>query len=215
MRTTIITPTTGAQELEIACASIAQQSRPCEHLIVIDGEKFAFNAKRIINRVIADHPGYDPDIIELPVNTGANKMNGHRIYAAMAQLISTDYFGMLDEDNAFKHDWIERMEAAIGDPSLYFVTCRREIYTKDGSTFIGKDAKESIGNNRFGYRLYDTNTWLMRTDLMHKYMPHMIIPQVGDRMLTEQVIELPHQHLIYYGTIYRAPENLYDFFSHN
>jgi hypothetical protein len=216
MRTTIITPTTGAPELEFACETVARQTRPCEHLIVIDGEKFIFPAMQIIHRVMREFDGiYDPTIIELPFNTGKDKMNGHRIYAGISQLISTEFFSMLDEDNGLKPDWIERMEAAIGDPILYYATCRRQVWSRNLDRFIGHDSHESVGNNKYGYRLYDTNTWLMRTDLMHKFMPHMIVPQVGDRMLTEQVIEMPHAHIIYYGTIYRAPENLYDFFAHN
>ena len=215
MRTTIITPTTGAPELEFACETVARQTKPCEHLIVIDGENFIFPAMKIINRVMKEFEGYDPTIIELPFNTGKDKMNGHKIYAAIAQLIDSELFAMLDEDNGFKPDWIERMEEAVTDGYLYYATCRRQVWSQDMNSFIGHDTHESVGVNRYGYKLYDTNTWILRTEHMRTFMPAMIMPQIGDRILTEHTIDLPHAHIIYYGTIYRSPEKLYDFFAHN
>ena len=156
---------------------------------------------------------YTPTVVQLPWNSGADRMNGHRIYAAMAQLVETQYFAMLDQDNGLMPDWVERMESAIYDPTLAFATCRRRVYKQDLRTFIGMDNFESIGRSKYGYLLYDTSTWIMRTEVMRKYMPAMIIPQIGDRALTEAVYDLPHQHVAdYYGTLYRAPESLYDFF---
>ena len=223
MKTTIITPTTGSPELRQACISVARQIQPAQHLIVIDGRKTADHYSMyeltmgILDSVYA-YAGahgltYKPVIMQLPWNTGRDRMNGHRIYAAAAQLVETPYFAMLDQDNALMPDWVQRMEMALHDPVLAFVTCRRRVYKQDLQTFIAMDTQESVGRSKHGYLLYDTSTWLMRTETMRKFMSAMIIPQIGDRALTEAVYDLPHQHVAdYYGTFYRAPENLYDFF---
>lgn len=223
MKTTIITPTTGAKELLDACRSVARQLEPARHLIVIDGRKTADGDSMYhLTMGILDSVGsyakahgleYKPTVMQLPWNTGRDQMNGHRIYAAAAQLVETPYFAMLDQDNALMPDWVERMEMAISDTRLAYVTCRRRIYKQDLRTFIAMDTHESIGRSSHGYLLYDTSTWLMRTETMRNFMPAMIVPRIGDRILTSTVYDLPHQHIAdYYGTHYRASENLYDFF---
>jgi hypothetical protein len=215
MKTTIITPTIGTGFLEDCCRSVAIQEKPACHLLVVDGLAYEDQVMEIVAKVESDHPSYDPDVIVLPWNTGAGRMNGHRIYAAIPQLIGTDYFAMLDEDNLYLPDWVARMESALADPALYYVTCRRLASDRDVKRLVS-DHHESIGRNQYGYALYDTSTWLLRTEIMAKYMHYMIVPEVGDRAISQAFIEYPHSHLsTYYGTIYRAPERLYDFFGIN
>lgn len=214
MKTTIITPTIGSPELEDCMLSVALQDKEAAHLLVVDGMDYESKVQEQVDRIQAKHPAYDPDMIILPWNTGKDRMNGHRIYAAIPQLIGTDYFAMLDEDNALRSDWVSKMEQALLDPSLYYVTCRRLVMDRSMRTMIGSDTHESIGRNEYGYTLYDTSTWLLRTDIMGKHMHYMIVPEIGDRAISEVFFEYPHRHLYdYYGTIYRAPERLYDFFN--
>ena len=59
IQTTVITPTTGSDHLVKACQSIASQTYPCHHLIVIDGEgnvpKRSVFWKRV--RQVTEKPG--------------------------------------------------------------------------------------------------------------------------------------------------------------
>jgi len=91
-RVTVITPTTGSHYLKENRASVAAQTYDnVEHLIVIDGEKFA-------GKVPATK-GLNTTIMQLPHNTGHSQYNGHRIYGAVPYLVDSDYVMFLDEDN--------------------------------------------------------------------------------------------------------------------
>lgn len=215
VKTTVVTPTTGTHSLYDACLSVANQTKKADHLIVIDGSHYTDRVYNILVEVSAKVGAvkdYKPDIIELPFNTGHDYWLGLKIYSAMCQLVQNPYMAMLDEDNSFEPDWVQTMEDALTD-DLYYVTCRRTIYGENGQ-YIGIDNHESIGENKYGYKLYDTNTWLMQVKYMRSFIPSIIHKWDGDRYLTNTAFELPHKHLSkYYGTIYTARENMYYFFN--
>jgi len=214
VKTTIVTPTTGAVSLYDACRSVHYQTKKADHLIVIDGKEFADRTYNILIELTAElGESFQPDVIELPFNTGHDKWLGLKIYSAMCQIIQNPYMAMLDEDNRFEEDWVEIMEDALRPDDLWYVTCRRKVYGENGR-YLGKDNHESVGKNEYGYYLYDTNTWLMRADRMRQVIPAIIVKWEGDRHLTKVTYDLDHYHLEdYYGTIYTARENLYHFFS--
>jgi len=214
VKTTIVTPTTGASSLYNACRSVHEQTRKADHLIVIDGKQYADRTYNILIELTAElGESFQPDVIELPFNTGHDKWLGLKIYSAMCQIIQNPYMAMLDEDNTFKMNWVETMEYELHHSDLYYVTCRRTICNENGN-YIAKDNHESIGENKYGYKLYDTNTWLMRVEHMRNFIPAIIQKWSGDRQLTEVAFNLPHKHLTdYYGTVYTAREDMYHFFT--
>ncbi len=219
--TTIITPTVGTPELLQACSSVASQVEPALHLLVVDGPDHAAAVAATVSRVVNEYgDGYRCATLVLPWNTGKGGVNGHRAYGAGACIVTTPYFSFLDEDNFLAPDWTQTMRRALLDnPAARYATCRRTIVDPAGGT-IGKDDVESIGDNRLGYRLYDTSTFMFRLG-MAMYIPRMAVryyrdlpdKTFGDRDLTEALWKVPHVHLRgYHGTCYRSPRRLCDFF---
>lgn len=221
IQTTVITPTIGSDSLVRACESIARQSYPCLHLLVVDGREYEGGVKEIAFAVQSDNPSsYWFEVLTLPWNTGASGHYGHVIYAGVPSFIKTRYFSFLDQDNAYAHDWVFTMQRQLElRESSQYVTCRRTVYDADGN-LIGRDNKESVGENEMGYRLYDTSTWMFRAS-MSILTPYISIPYHkgddgswgGDRSLTDAVYNVSHHHLSeYHGTHYYAPERLTQFF---
>jgi hypothetical protein len=201
MKTTFITPTTGSPYLYDAMMSVKGQAK---HLIVVDGRKHLPATLEIMDRVC--NP--DADILVLPENVGADGWYGHRVYASVPMLINTEFYAHLDEDNMVDPHFCEVMEREI--EGRVVVTCRRQVVAQDGA-FIGIDDHESVGANRYGYTLYDTNTYLIRSDHAHKIAPFIYGRWGADRQLSEAVFHIA-RHVPKYLSIYRAPEKLYDFF---
>jgi hypothetical protein len=221
IRTTVITPTIGTDQLVEACESVAKQTVQCIHLLVIDGEEYKEKALELALAVQMDNPAtYVFKTLVLPFNTGANGVNGHRAYAAAANISPTPFFSLLDEDNWIAHNWVQTMQNAMDrNPESQFVSCRRTVTYPDRQ-IIGRDNKESIGENQMGYRLYDTSTLMFRAS-MAIMMPYMAIryytddphKTLGDRDLINAIWKVPHTHLEdYHGTYYRSPERLIPFF---
>lgn len=213
VKTTIVTPTTGDYTLRQACISVHNQSRKADHLIVIDGKEYADRTYNILIELSAElGESFQPDVIELPFNTGHDHWLGLKIYSAMCQIVQNPYMAMLDEDNFLEHNWVQVMEDAHKKGDYHYVTCRRKVYGDNGS-YLGIDNHESIGRNAYGYLLYDTNTWLMKVEHMRNFIPAIIQKWSGDRALTSLAYDLPHLHIVdYYGTIYVAREDMYEFF---
>lgn len=210
MNTTVIIPTTGTAQLKDAVDSLINQTRTCRILLVIDGPEFTGSVLNKLKGVA----WFGENIVlhVLPENVGANGWYGHRVYASIPMLVNTPYVAFLDQDNYFSPDWIEIMENSIESLDADVVTCRRTVIQQDG-TVIGKYTRESIGVNKLGYVLYDTNTYLFRQEIAHKICPHIYGQWGADRPFSVAVRKQNHKHLTgYYGTYYRAPERLYQHF---
>lgn len=219
--TTIITPTIGSDELFDACQSVANQSVPALHLIVVDGKQYYDRVMEVVMAVHMDNPSsYNYAELVLPFNTGADGVNGHRAYAAASNISVTPFFSFLDQDNYLAYDWVHKMQQALDrNEQSQYVTCRRTIVDAN-KEIIGLDNKESVGNSELGYKLYDTNTFIFRRS-MALLTPYMAIryykdapeKRLGDRDLTNTIWNVPHTHLEHYhGTHYRSPEHLIPFF---
>lgn len=202
MKTTIITPTTGNPFLADAMRSVASQD--CKHLIVVDGRRHMPATIAIMDLVANPNA----DILVLPENTGFDGYICHRIYASVPMLVNTEFYAHLDEDNMVAPDFVARMEDSIGNHPV--ATCRRKVVRQDLSP-IGYDDSESIGANRFGYTLYDTNTYLVRQSLANRIAPHIYGKYDTDRNLSEAVLPVA-KHIPEYLSIYRSPERNYTFF---
>lgn len=202
MKTTIITPTTGHPFLRDAMLSVKGQR--CKHLIVVDGRKHLPATLDIMEQV--SNP--NADILVLPENTGFDGFICHRIYASVPMLVNTEFYAHLDEDNLILPDFIETMESEIKDSLV--LTCRRKVVRQDLS-LIGTDNSESIGINKHGYPLYDTNTYLIRQDSAYRIAPHIYGKWNTDRNLTEAVLKVA-RHITTPLCVYRSPERNYAFF---
>jgi glycosyltransferase involved in cell wall biosynthesis len=134
---TVITPTTGSEQLRDAFRSVEKQTYGnIQHLIVSDGPKFASNT-----RLIAGASG--ATIINLPHNTGYDQYNGHRIYGAMSFIAEGDYLCFLDQDNWYEDTHIESLVETIKAGNQWAYSLRK-IVGQDGQ-YICNDDCESLG----------------------------------------------------------------------
>lgn len=134
---TVITPTTGSPFLSKALDGIAAQSYGAiQHLVVIDGAERAANARVQLS-------GRPVDVIELPYPTGADRYNGHRIYAAATFLGKGDFFCFLDEDNWPDCEHVESLVGVLKAGNEWAFSLRK-VVDKDGN-IVCPDNCESLG----------------------------------------------------------------------
>lgn len=142
IKVTIITPTTGSQYLKQNIESVQKQTyKNFQHLIVIDGKEFLDRTSGIIKAI---NKLDNVDIIPLPVNTGKNRYNGHRIYGACVYLCSGDYIIFLDEDNWIDENHVENLVKVVQDTNITWAFSMRKIVDSDGN-FVCNDDCESLG----------------------------------------------------------------------
>jgi glycosyltransferase involved in cell wall biosynthesis len=195
----VITPTIGNPQLERCIKSVAAQEAPCMHVIVSDGPQHHEEVCRIVSKLRAkgilnldNHR-----LLQLPFNTGANKMNGHRIYAAIPWLVNTDWVAFLDEDNWYEPNHISAMLQAVGtnaagSKGMEWVHSLRSICSDEGHSLV-KDCCESLGLlhptwDRPGH-FCDTSTLMLRRSLACKLAPLWDVPLVADRYISAQLVK--------------------------
>lgn len=127
---TIITPSVGRDTLQRNIDSVkAQTYSNVKHLIVWDG---------VEPKIPVDWQ------IKLPWNVGANGFYGHRVYAAMSNLLDTDFVCLLDEDNFLEPDHVKSLMDTINSGQYDFAFSLRNIVDKEGNKLL-EDNCESIG----------------------------------------------------------------------
>lgn len=164
----VITPTTGAPEVEQACRSILNQTVETEHLLVCDGEQFREKVQWMVDKVV-DHPRVKA--CYLPYNTGGNGFYGHRIMAAFSHLVNHDYLLFLDQDNWYELDHVESLITEIEKYKFDWAYSLRKIYSKDGNYLID-DNCESLGRwpvwvDNDSY-LIDSSSYCFKTEFIRK-----------------------------------------------
>lgn len=137
----VITPTTGAPELEDAIASVKKQTMKCDHLVIVDGQEFSREAGFAIAR--ADQ---EKTVIKtvLPFNTGANGFYGHRVMAGFSHLVNHDYILFLDQDNWYDPSHVESLVDEITKYKFDWAYSLRKVYNKD-KKYVCEDDCESLG----------------------------------------------------------------------
>ena len=135
---TVITPTTGAECVIQAIASVQMQTYDnIQHVVVVDGPpKTKEHLKDALEGAIVD-------LFELPYATGKDQYNGHRIYGAMTYLSNGEYLCFLDEDNWYEKDHIEKLVEVISNGNDWAYTLRK-IVDQEGN-YICNDDCESLG----------------------------------------------------------------------
>jgi hypothetical protein len=167
MTATVIIPTTGSVDLEMALNSVFNQTYETETYLVIDGLEHVDKVDEILYHM--DLIGSGLNVCTLPSNVGANGFYGHRIYAAFTHLINTEYVLYLDQDCWFKPNHVESCIATIENEKLQWSYSLRNI-CEHNSEFVCQDNCESLGiyNPVFEYKHIDTNCYCIKTDVATK-----------------------------------------------
>ncbi|MGA1048091.1 MAG: glycosyltransferase, partial [Minisyncoccia bacterium] len=140
----VITPTTGASVLKDAMESVQNQYYDnVEHLIVIDGEKFADRAYNTIKESGLTRK-HKVQIGLVPYNTGGEGYYGHRVMAAYSHLCPHDYILFLDQDNWYEPNHVSSLIKEIEEFNFEWVHSLRNIYTEN-KEFVCRDDCESLG----------------------------------------------------------------------
>jgi hypothetical protein len=169
MSATVIIPTTGAYETYDAIESVLYQTYESDCYLVCDGQMFFETTKLIYNK-FEGHKNFSKiKFICLPLNTGGNQFNGHRIYAAFPHLIDTEFLLFLDQDNWFDKDHIKKSVEFINEKQLDWCYSLRNIYSKD-KIFLCRDDCESLGKWQtfLGSHLIDTNCFIIKKEVAIK-----------------------------------------------
>ena len=146
---TIITATTGRQELYRCIESVAKQTYPnIQHLIIADGPETHAKVQNI--RYQASIKGnHNVDIINLPFSIGKDRWNGHRIYGAGTYIADGDYVCFLDDDNTLEPNHIQSCFDVIPNYGIQSPTgwsySLRKIVSLSGE-YLCNDDCESLGN---------------------------------------------------------------------
>lgn len=168
MSVLVITPSTGAPELEQAIKSVAQQDITVDHLIVCDGNKFKEKVCHIVDKVCE---GSGATACYLPYNTGGEGFYGHRIMAGFSHLVNHDYVCFLDQDNYFDNNHISSLVSLIEKNKLDWAYSLRTIIDKQGH-YLCKDNCESLGkwpawvNNQA--HLIDVSSYCFKTSFLRQ-----------------------------------------------
>jgi len=157
----VITPTTGANELESCVRSVMQQDYPnVEHLIVVDGVEYEKAVRDLLWRLDVNSP---VTVLVLPWNTGQDKWYGGRVMAAASYIVNQDYVMFLDQDNMIAPDHVSSLVRVIETGGYDWAYSLRKIFSKEGK-FLCEDDCESLGwwpiggNEKLGH-LIDTSAY--------------------------------------------------------
>jgi glycosyltransferase involved in cell wall biosynthesis len=209
MRVMVITPTTGKDTLYKAIDSVANQTIPTEHLVVVDG----MDVWKKLDGVWPLRCIH----MTIPENVGGNGWYGHRVYAAMPLLVNADYILFLDEDNWFEPNHVKTMINKIKSKDLMWAYSLRRICNEAGE-YIGDDDCESLGRWPTFYdhtlNFVDTNCYCFRREYLVT-IAHKFYGQWGaDRPFYKAAAAtLPSFGCTGKATVnYRAPERLLEMF---
>lgn len=137
----ILTPTIGTADLLQCLKSVAAQTYPVKHYVVIDGHDHLDTFSSIVNRLDETHH-IRKIILEENVGKG---FYGHRVFAAVPHLMNVDFLIYLDEDNWLQPTHVESLLTTFQHEPTQWVYSLRQIYSKDG-TYVCDDNCESLGH---------------------------------------------------------------------
>jgi GT2 family glycosyltransferase len=154
----VITPTVGNPSLLKAVNSVRNQTyKNIKHLIVSDGPDF-FDK---VHSLLSDIPQDKITITTAPINTGANGMYGHRIYASYPHLVNEEYVLFLDEDNWWDENHVQSLVSLIEENHLDWAHSLRKVYVAD--QYLDDDCCECIGRYPIWFSTPETKQFLVDT----------------------------------------------------
>lgn len=169
----VVTPTTGSPELVDAIGSVKEQTYKCDHLLVVDGQKFTSAVDNTLKNAGVVGFGNRLFRCDLPFNTGGGGFYGHRVMAAFSHLAPEyDYVLFLDQDNWYDNNHVESLVTVCEEQSRDWAYSLRKICNKDKS-FVTNDDCESLGkwpawvsNDTF---LIDTSSYCFKTGFLKQF----------------------------------------------
>lgn len=159
----ILTPTIGKPELLDCLRSVAAQTIPVRHYVVIDGEDYADAATARMDECLSTS---HLRVITLQENVGKG-FYGHRVYASVPALMNTDLVIYLDEDNTITPDHCESLLDTLNHTQAQWAYSLRNIVSatgewlcRDNCESLGKwDAYVPVPNFNQSYRHIDTSCY--------------------------------------------------------
>jgi hypothetical protein len=168
MLVTVVTATTGRDSLLRCIASVAQQTHAdIQHIIMADGPPAHSKVKQIgYNASIKGF--HKHEVIEMPRIVGADRWNGHRMYAAATFLAEGEYVMYLDDDNYIDANHIKSCIAAVTSGQYGWGWSLRKVIDANGVEC--NDDCESLGPDyptilHKDDRLVDVNCYFIHRNL--------------------------------------------------
>ena len=159
----VVTVTNGKrfEELKNCAESIANQTYPCEHYILCDGDWIKYD---MINSYFVD-----ASVCFWDAKIGGNGYAGQRWYAAAPQLITEDVTFFCNDDDWYSPDHVKSIMDRI-DEGYDWAYSLRSVHNKEGN-FLFDDNCEALGElhdtwNIPGHRFVDWCMWGMKTEYL-------------------------------------------------
>lgn len=138
----ILTPTIGKPELLDCLLSVANQTMPVKHYVVIDGHEYDDSVTRILVSLPVNKVSHIR-LITLEENVGKG-FYGHRVYSAVPALMNVDAVIYLDEDNTIHPNHCESLLKTMQRTQSQWVYSLRNIIDAQGN-WLCRDNCESLG----------------------------------------------------------------------
>jgi glycosyltransferase involved in cell wall biosynthesis len=159
----VVTVTNGKrfEELKKCAESIANQTYPCEHYILCDGDWIQYD---MINSYFVD-----ASVCFWDAKIGGNGYAGQRWLAAAPQLITEDVTFFCNDDDWYSPDHVKSIMDKI-DEGYDWAYSLRSVHDKEGN-FLFDDNCEALGElhdtwNIPGHRFVDWCMWGMKTEYL-------------------------------------------------
>lgn len=187
---TIITPTTGHQQLLRLLTSLYIQEVEFEHILLWDGIRElneSITPNDIKNNALWNRTYH----IEIPGNFIQGAAAGSALRAVGLMAAQGKFVTFADTDVWYEVDHLEMMVKHIVDKNWAF--CRRKIWSSEGE-YLGIDNFESVGNSKsrkVPYILVDNNTMIFKREYGVKFA--MVYRETNnyndDRLMTKFLYE--------------------------
>jgi len=138
----------------------------------VDGSECSHKAENVLGPLSFASGRRAEHHVCLPVGTGRDGFNGHRIYGAFSYLVDGDYLIWLDDDNSLEPNHISSLVDLVENENLDWAYSLRRIIDKSGE-FVCYDDCESLGIWKSVLKDYfiDLNCFFVKRELAVKLSP--------------------------------------------
>jgi glycosyltransferase involved in cell wall biosynthesis len=196
---TIITPTTGSEQLADAVRSVENQTyENIQYLVVVDGKEREEKTREVLDSLSCTRYS----LITLPQVTGYEQYNGHRIYGAMTYIAEGEYLCFLDQDNWYEPNHVESL-VHIAHEKMWAYSLR-QIVDQSGN-YICNDDCESLGKWKsiLGDHFVDVGCFMIPKGIALRFSPgwyrrarHPQEQPEVDRLLSQLLFtQVPHDQV--------------------
>ena len=165
----VVTVTMGRKELEKCLISVANQSYPCSHYVLCDGDDDSSLAQ--FYDMTKDYAEFGAKWSYWGNTIGGNGWLGQRWLAAAPQLIKEDVTFFCNDDDWYDQHHVKSIMEKI-DQGYDWAHSLRKVYDQDGK-YLFDDNCEAIGENHHawnmeGHHFVDWCMWGMKTDKLRQ-----------------------------------------------